>query len=177
MQAMGRAARGLAAVCLFISHNAAWAESASKTVQVTATILPRLELSVTPETGSAITFGAIEQPAAGETADRSVRVAVGVFSNLGHPYHVTQLVRRGLTNREGAVISDDQFRVMTHDARLGSTTAVQPTPITPGTPSTLYLSNTQGKSDNFLADYTLTVAPATVAGDYDTEIVYTVTSL
>lgn len=164
------------ALCLAVPR-LSFAESDSKTVHVSATILPRLELSVTPETGTDIAFGAIEQPASGDETNRSVKVNVSVFSNLGRPYHVSQLVRRPLTNAAGSAIADEQFRVLTHDGSRGRTGAPQPTPIVPGTPTTLYLSNDRGKSDAFLADYTLRVTPTTPAGDFDTEIVYTVTSL
>lgn len=153
------------------------AESESKTIQVSATILPRLELSITPETGSAIAFGALQQPAPEAVASRSVKVNVGVFSNLGHPYQVTQMVRRPLTNREGATIADSQFTVATREAALGSLAAPGGMAIVPGTSATLYTSNAIGKSDAFLADYTLTATSKTPAGDFGTEIVYTVTSL
>ena len=155
----------------------AFAESDSKTVQVSATILPRLELSVTPETGEGITFGVVQQPAPGEEATQSVKVSVNVFSNLGHPYHVTQLIRRPLTSPDGLVIADGQFLVTTRDAALGELGAPQAIPITPGNSMTLYTSNDRGKSDAFAADYTLVVTPQTPAGEFNTQIVYTVTSL
>ena len=153
------------------------AETKTHTVQVSATILPRLELSVKPETGADIAFGAIEQPATGQQVSRSVRVSVGVFSNLDRPYHVTQLVRRPLTNAQGETMAVEQFQVTTPPAALGRTAASVPVTIEPGTPTTLYLSNERGKSNSFQADYILTVTPTTPAGDYRTEIVYTVTSL
>ncbi|MBI2104262.1 MAG: hypothetical protein HYT90_01600 [Candidatus Omnitrophica bacterium] len=156
---------------------AACAESDSKTVRVSCTILPRLELSVTPETGESIAFGAIEQPAPGETTVRSTAVKLNVFSNMGRPYHVTQMVRKPLATPEGAAIPDDQFRVLTQDAARGRMGAPQPTPLAAGVPTTLYTSDERGKSDAFSARYTLTVTPDTPAGEFDTEIVYTVTSL
>ncbi len=160
-----------------ISVPAVRAESDSATIHVSATILPRLELSITPETGSGIAFGAIEQPARGSETTRSVAVNVGVFSNLGHPYHVTQMVRHPLRNPEGALIPDEQWTVMTRDAARGAVGMPQPTAVQSGLPATLYTSNDVGKSDAFLADYTLRVTPTTPAGAFDTEIVYTVTSL
>jgi hypothetical protein len=154
-----------------------FAESDSKTVPVTATILPRLELSVTPETGDAIAFGAVTQPAPGAEDSRSVRVAVNVFSNLDRPYHVTQMIRRPLSNVDGAAIPDPQFLVSASDAGRGHAGPVRPTAMIPGRATTLYTSDQRGKSDAFKADYTLTVTPETPAGDFSTEIVYTVTSL
>ena len=154
-----------------------FAESDSKTVPVTATILPRLELTVTPETGDAIAFGAITQPAPGDEDSRSVRVAVNVFSNLDRPYHVTQMIRRPLVNGEGSAIPDPHFLVSAHDAARGQAGPVRPTAMIPGRAITLYTSDERGKSDAFKADYTLTVTPETPAGDFATEIVYTVTSL
>jgi hypothetical protein len=155
----------------------ALAESQTKTVQVSATILPRLELTVTPETGSGIAFGEIEQPAFGATNDRTVKVKLGVFSNLGAPYHVTQMVRRPLENTQGLAIDDAQFTVSARDAGLGQVHTAGATPIVPGQTMTLYTSNAIGKSDQFLADYALQVTPTTPAGQFNTEIVYTVTSL
>ena len=154
-----------------------FAESDSKTVQVTATILPRLELTVTPETGEGIAFGAITQPAPGDQDSRSVRVAVNVFSNLDRPYHVTQMIRRPLVNVEGSAIPDPNFLVSAHDAGRGRAGPVRPTAMIPGRATTLYTSDERGKSDAFKADYTLTVTPETPAGDFATDIVYTVTSL
>lgn len=153
------------------------AESASKSVQVTATILPRLELSVNPETGQGIVFQAIEQPAEGEQASRSVKVTIGVFSNLGHPYQVTQTLRRPLTSSAGSTIAEQHFQVSTRDAALGSLGAPQPSPTIPGVSTVLYTSNDRGKTDSFVADYTLIVTPKTPAGEYHTDILYTVTSL
>ena len=153
------------------------AESDSKTIRVSATILPRLELSVTPETGQVLAFGTIEQPAFGRTIDRAVRVNVHTFSNLGRPYHITQLVRHLLTNDEGTTIPAEQFQVLTPGASLGTLGAPHLTPMAPDVPTTLYISNGRGKSDAFLADYTLTVTPTTPAGQFQTEIVYTVLSL
>lgn len=176
-----RSIRGLARCCGIITcvlnSSPSFAESDSKTVRASATILPRLELSVSPETGEGIVFGVIEQPAPGSEAARSVSVRLNVFSNLGHPYQVTQAIRRPLTNADGQRIPEGQFRVTTRDAGLGVLGVEQPTPLTPGLPTTLYTSNERGKSDRFSADYTLTVTPETPAGDFDTEILYTVTSL
>lgn len=160
-----------------VRPTAVHAESDSKTIQVSATILPRLELSITPETGSGIAFGAIEQPTRGTDTSRSVAVNVGIFSNLGHPYQVTQMVRHPLRSPAGALIPDEQWTVVTHDAARGVVGMPQPTAVRSGIPTTLYTSNDIGKSDAFLADYTLRVTPTTPAGDFDTEIVYTVTSL
>ena len=154
-----------------------FAETETKTVRVSATILPRLELSVTPETGEEITFGAITQPAPGEATSRSIKVAVNAFSNLGTPYHITQMVRQPLTSPEGLVIANEQFQVLTTGASRGTLGSSEPTPIVAGTPTTLYRSNARGKSDAFSAEYTLTVTSDTPAGEFDTEIVYTVTSL
>ena len=153
------------------------AESETKTVQVSATILPRLELSVSPETGQGIAFGDIEQPAPGDQTRRSVKVNVGVFSNLGRPYQVTQTVRRPLTDDAGISLAQAQFEVTTSDAALGMVAASEPLAIVPGDTTTLYTSNSHGKSDAFNADYTLTVTPTTPDGTFETEIVYTVTSL
>jgi hypothetical protein len=164
-------------IALLITPAATFAESDSKTVQVSCTILPRLELSVTPETGGQIAFGAIEQPAPGDAASRSIRVALNVFSNLDRPYQVTQMIRRPLANPEGLAIAEEQFRVTTAGASRGQLDALQPTPLLPGIPTTLYTSDERGKSDAFSADYTLTVTPQTPAGEFGTEIVYTVTSL
>ncbi len=160
-----------------LASSPAFAETDTKTIQVSATILPRLELSIIPDTGRDITFGAIEQPAEGDLAQRTVKVKLGVFSNLGAPYHVTQLVRQPLTSLEGRTVADEQFTVSAHDAALGQVHTAGQTAITAGHPMTLYTSNTIGKSDQFLADYTLHVTPTTPAGEFNTEIVYTVTSL
>ena len=168
---------GWLAIVAFACPAIASAESDSKTVRVSCTILPRLELSVTPETGESIAFGAIEQPAPGQATVRSTAVKLNVFSNLGHPYHVTQTVRQPLATSEGIAIPDDQFQMVTQDAARGQLGAPQPTPIMPGIPTTLYRSDERGKSDAFSARYTLTVTSETPAGEFDTEIVYTVTSL
>ena len=177
---MSTAAKGIwigaIGLCL-ISPATSSAESDSKTVRVSATILPRLELSVTPETGQEIAFGAIEQSPRGESVERSVKVHVNVFSNLDHPYHVTQTVRRDLTNADGRVIPEQQFHLTTRDAVRGSLGAPAPVAVVAGAVTTLYTSDERGKSDAFSADYGLTVTPETPAGDFDTEIVYTVTSL
>ena len=166
-----------AGLLLFMGVPNSFSESDSKIVRVSATILPRLELSVTPETGESIAFGQLEQPAQGDVDSKLVSVALNVFSNLGHPYQVTQLVRRPMTNHQGQNIPDTQFLVATEGASRGQLGAVQATPIIPGEVTTLYTSDDRGKSDKFSATYTLSVTPQTPAGEFDTEVVYTVTSL
>jgi hypothetical protein len=106
-----------------------------------------------------------------------VAVHLNVFSNLGRPYQVTQLIRRALMNGDGQMIPADQFQVSARGAQLGQVETDRPTAILPGVDTPLYTSNERGKSDRFSADYILTVTPQTPAGEYDTEIVYTVTSL
>ncbi len=175
---MRKAGRTVAWSFLIFAHAlplAAFAESQSHSVQVTATILPRLELSVSPATGSAIAFGAIVQPDDGHVTTKTVAVNLSVFSNLDRPYHVTQSLRRSLTNAEGTAIPDKQFSVSARGASRGDVGS--PGPIIPGQMATLYTSDAHGKSDAFVADYALAVTPTTVAGDFATEIVYTVTSL
>lgn len=151
------------------------AESESHTVEVSATILPRLELSVIPDTGSGIAFGVLTQPADGTTASRSVNVALNVFSNLGRPYEVTQTLRQPLTNAEGQMMAPEQFRMTTRQAAHG--TLAPERSLVPGVPATLYTSDARGTSDTFLADYSLTATPATPAGTFQSDILYTVTSL
>ena len=155
----------------------AYAESQSQTVQVTATILPRLELSVVPATGSSIAFGALLQPTDGDVATKTVAVNLSVFSNLDRPYHVTQSIRHRLINTQGSDIPDSQFLVSARGAARGDIPLSTPAPIIPGESATLYTSDAHGKIDTFTADYHLMVTPATPAGDFATEMVYTVTSL
>ena len=154
-----------------------FAESQSRTVQVTATILPRLELSINPSTGSSIAFGAIAQPNTGSTNTKTVAVNLSVFSNLDRPYHVTQTVRHPLTATSGTTIPDEQLQIITRNASQGEVGLGTLVPVASGTPTTLYTSNAHGKSDAFVADYQLSVTPTTPAGDFGTEILYTVTSL
>jgi hypothetical protein len=90
---------------------------------------------------------------------------------------VTQLVRQPLESRTGSTIPDAQFLVSAREASRGRLGPIQPTAVLPGSPTTLYISDSRGKSDAFLADYTLRITPETPAGDFATEIVYTVTSL
>lgn len=172
-----RFAQWIPLAAILLGSVRAAAESDAQTVQVTCTILPRLELSVTPDTGDQIAFGVLEQPAPGEATTRSLKVRLNVFSNLGRPYHITQMIRRPLTNAEGLAIQDDQLRVVTAGSARGQLGAAQPVALVPGVAATLYTSDERGKSDAFSADYTLTVTPQTPAGEFGTEIVYTVTSL
>lgn len=175
---MGKAGKTVAWTFLIIAHAlplAAFAESQSHSVQVTATILPRLELSVSPETGSAIAFGAIVQPDNGQVATKTVAVNLSVFSNLDKPYYVTQSLRHPLANADGTAIPDSQFSVSARGASRGDVGAAGP--MVPGQMETLYTSDAHGKSDAFTADYALAVTPTTAAGNFATEIVYTVTSL
>ena len=168
---------GLTVLAITMGPSLVLAESDSKTVQVTATILPRLELTVTPEMGHTVAFGAIEQPAPGDETERTAHVSLNVFSNPDQPYHVSQLIRHPLRSTDGAEISETHFRVRTHTASRGQLALTQPTPIISGQSTTLYTSNERGKGDTFSAEYTLTITPETPAGDFTTDIVYTVTSL
>ncbi len=172
-----RSMLGITFACLWLLPGAAGAESNTQTVQVSATILPRLELSVAPETGSSIAFGALTQPADGDAASRSVNVSLNVFSNLGRPYHVTQTIRQPLTNAQGRMIPPEQLQVTTRSAVHGTPGAANPVALIPGVPMTLYTSDAGGTSAEFSADYALKVTPTTPTGTFQTEILYTVTSL
>lgn len=147
-------------------------EQASTRIQVVAVIKPELSLTVEPETGDRLDLGTIYSSSTEERASQPVKVKVGVFSNLGHPYQVTQELVEPLTNEDGSQLPPGYLIVNQPDALGGDSGFVdaQQTQV-------VLASDARGRSEKRSVAYQLRVPPSQDAGTYRGTIVFTVTAL
>lgn len=132
---------------------------------------PRIfDLAITPELGGRIEFRGLKpmQPA------KTYEVLVQVNSNVGKRYQVNQVITSGLMNKEGYEIPPKYFTCRTEQVgnTKGSVRLQQNSAIEKQRDMPLYISDSEGSSDNFKVIYELTPPPDVQAGDYSTTLVY-----
>lgn len=151
----------------------AWANNATVSVNVSCTILPLFEMSVTGPNGGNIEFGAIQKEAGQDVVKDAPEVVISAMSNLGKPYKITHELISPLSNGSTA-LPDGSMSVDATSAGGGSAAKNQ----TVGTVSkTLYESDALGKSDTVTARYNLKVKPEQDAGQYQTKLLYTIVTV
>ena len=109
-----------------------------------------------------------------EKQDR--RVLLTVHSNLGQPYQVTQILSRKLTNTEGAILPKDHFIFFGSEAQTGTLIVMSPRPVEEGE-KVVFSSDKKGTPEKFALNYTLTVPRDTKSGTYNSELIYSITTL
>ncbi len=141
-------------------------------IPVKIEIEPTFYLDVKAEDGSGIHFGTFR------TGDENQqkRVTLTVYSNMGKPYQVTQIIPRKLTNAEGKAIPESYFMYFGAEAQTGKLQAKVPTPVQEGE-SVVFTSDNKGTPDKFILNYTLTIPKGTRAGSYSSEVRYSITTL
>ncbi|MFA5090438.1 MAG: hypothetical protein WC510_05355 [Candidatus Omnitrophota bacterium] len=104
-------------------------------------------------------------------------VIIEVKSNLGKRYEVIQKVSSDLTNKEGDVMPEGYFRMVTEglDTR-GFLKVAQKDAVKKGD-TVLFISDAKGSSDKFKAVYELTTSADIKGGDYSTSITYSLLEL
>ena len=150
------------------------ADSKSVAVNVSVTIAPRLELSVSGPKGGNVEFGVVHKADAPVIAESS-DVVLTVNSNLGKPYQITQALISPLMNEEGREMKNAEIRVQAKNLHSQGTAAADAALLT--TPNVLFQSNPLGESDTIQANYRLKVLPDQLEGRYTTKLVYSILTL
>ena len=143
------------------------------TLDFLVNIEPTFELTVSPETGGRIEFRdlkAEQQPQVNE-------VVVEVATNLGKPYQLSQKVENLLTSKEGKTISQENFVFYEEKITEGGVLK-QPSrvPVEVGE-TTLFVSDEKGSTAKFKIIYELTIPRDLTAGNYSSQITYSISEL
>jgi hypothetical protein len=152
---------------------AAWANSATVTVNVSCTILPLFEMEVTGPAGGHIEFGSIKKDPDQNVSAAAPEVVIRANSNLGQPYMITHELIAPLSSDDGAVLPDGSMSV---NATAANGSAAKSQAVGTDT-EVLYHSDAGGKSDIITARYDLDVHPDQDAGQYRSKLLYTIVTV
>ena len=136
-------------------------------------IEPTFELQVSPETGGRIEFTdvkAMQPPKINE-------VAIGVATNLGRPYQISQKVNSLLMNEQGETIDEGEFTFYEQEVTKGGILKHPSRTEVEVGETTLFISDQQGSPAQFKIIYELTVPRDVGAGKYSSQITYTISEL
>lgn len=145
-----------------------------KSVSFTIDIEPVLDISVTTETG----IGLLNFPDLKPGAEPKItRVNVSINSNTGRPYQVMQIVTGELISSEGHKIPEKHFTVSSENGDIRGKLLLKPeTPLHTGeTP--LLISTKNGDPTNLSLIYKLSIPKNMKAGNYNTQIRYSVSEI
>jgi len=134
---------------------------------------PVFNLIVTPEFGGAIQFRDLraQQP------PRTNEVVLKINSNLGRRYQVSQKIPSLFTNREGKAIPTRYFTLKEESLNTkGILKYPHKTEVSLGE-MVLFISDDTGSSDSFKVIYELTTPVDLQAGDYLTNITYSIAEI
>ncbi len=104
------------------------------------------------------------------------RVVLTVRSNLGQPYQVSQIVPRKMMNEQGAALESDNFKYSAATTQTGTSLAQVAAPVETGE-HLLFTSDKSGTPENIVLNYALSIPPDSKAGNYTSEIKYSITTL
>jgi len=157
----------------FIEGAASLKTTSSFSFNFVVKIDPTFELNVSPETGGRIEFRDLKP----QEQAKINEVIVEVNTNLGKPYQISQKVERLLTNKDGTTISKERF-VFRQEKITDGGILKQPsnTPVEIGE-TTIYISDGKGSPANFKIIYELTVPEDLRAGNYSSNITYSISEL
>jgi hypothetical protein len=140
-----------------------------------ASIDPVFDMKISTEDGGGtINFHGLKP----DQPSRSFTVTVAVKNNTGKKYQVTQKVLSGLATKEGRVIGDENFTVLTEktETTKGTPKITAKTQMKSGD-QVLFISDKHGSPDSFQVVYELSATHTTVAGDYSASVVYSLSEL
>jgi hypothetical protein len=106
---------------------------------------------------------------------QSRSVVLTVKTNMSEPYDVSQVVSRKLTNEQGVSLREENFEynVVRESAALDAEEGYRP--VKEGE-TVLFSSDAKGSPARITVDYRLRIDPGTKAGQYTSEIKYSLTS-
>jgi hypothetical protein len=110
-------------------------------------------------------------------APKKSEVIIEVKTNLSRPYQVNQDIPLGLTNKKGEQIKPEYFTLETKSlATKGTLKFPEKTPVKKGS-SVLFLSDAEGSPSKFKLVYELACPPDVTAGDYTTNVAYSLSEM
>jgi hypothetical protein len=108
---------------------------------------------------------------------KTSEVTLEVKTNTAKPYQVTQNITLDLTNKEGKAIPSRYFTLQTVPLDTkGKLNFTDKQEVKKGT-SVLFISDSQGSPDKFKVVYELACPKETTAGDYGTDVTYSLTEI
>ena len=134
---------------------------------------PVFNLVVKPEMGAMIQFRDLKP----REPPRINEVVLEVKTNIGKPYQLNQSISSLFTNKKGETIPSNYFRVRTESL---DTKGILKYPIKAETKigeTVLFVSDKFGSPDTFKVIYELAIPPDLHAGDYGTNIVYSLSEI
>lgn len=136
-------------------------------------IEPTFELKVTPDMGGRIEFRDLKP----KQPPKINEVVLEVATNQGRAYQVSQKVSSLLTNQDGKAIAKEQFVFYEQKISEGGVLK-QParTPVEVGE-TTLFISDENGSPAQFKIIYELTIPRDLTAGNYSSQITYSISEL
>lgn len=158
---------------LLIPHSVCLAaNSATVTVDVSVTIRPLFELSVSGPANGNIEFGEVDKKANENTFATSEKVLVTAKTNLREPYMITQSLQSPLQSSSGSTMPDDS---MTVSAKSFNTNGKPANNQAVGINSTvLFESDANGMGDTVEAEYQLKIASNQDSGQYKSKLTYSI---
>ena len=131
------------------------------------------ELSVAPEMGGVIQFRDLKPG----DKPRYCEVVLEVKNNTGKEYQVSQHLPSALASRDGVEVSPEYFKIKTEPADTKGKLLLPELEVVRKGDTVLYRSDGQGSADSFKVIYSLDPAFEIQAGDYATQITYSITEL
>ncbi len=129
-------------------------------------------LEVEHESAGGLNFGKFKNE--GDTQTRRVRIQAN--NNTGQRYQVIQRVSRLFTNEAGKSLPTDNFTAVMTGAQTGEMAIMSAKSVAAGD-TAVYTSDTDGSSDEFFIDYTLTLPKDSSGGEYTSETTYSLASV
>ncbi len=107
---------------------------------------------------------------------RRQKVTLQIFSNLGQPYQVSQILPRGLASEQGAVLPAESLMYATEPATTGLVSSLAPMTVREGE-SQIFTSDQKGTPETLNLEYSLQAPKGARAGSYNSGIKYSITTL
>ncbi len=124
------------------------------------------------EQGNSLNFGSFK---VGDE-NQMRKVAIKVRSNLGQPYQVSQVISRKMMNEKGAALNDDYFKFKVEGSQSGTVLVTDLEPVRLGE-EPIFTSDAKGTPEALIVSYNLTIPKNSQAGNYTTELKYSITTL
>ncbi len=136
-------------------------------------IEPVFELNIQPEFSGVIEFRDLKPQGPAQKSE----VLIGVKSNLGKRYQITQRILSGLSSKEGKIVPSKFFTVRQEPLQTKGSLRVPAAVEVAAGETVVFTSDKNGSSDEFKMVYELTPAIDIPAGDYSTRISYSISEL
>ncbi|MFC1708914.1 hypothetical protein ACFL2J_02495 [Candidatus Omnitrophota bacterium] len=131
--------------------------------------------AVTQEGSATLTFGELNY----KTGPKQSKVNIKVASNLNRPYLITQRTIGPLQNERGNKMPSELFTFKLNELEVskGVLKFESQTTMSPDSDVAIFVSNSNGDSDEFEITYELKVTANTPGGDYSTGVSYSLSEL